>query len=176
MSFGQSAPFDLNSSKRHYQAPLVSTYTSLMGKHCLIRFARKPTKWWAVFLLPILLRALVPAGFMPMVGPGFSVQIVVCDGYAPVPWTTASTMPTDMPIDMPMAGMDTSASHSGTPSHHQDQSNCPYGGAPALGALPTLAILPSLLLQRSLGPAVARAQVAYFEVFPRAQSPRGPPA
>jgi hypothetical protein len=29
----------------------------------------KPTKWWAVIFLPILLRALIPVGFMPMFGP-----------------------------------------------------------------------------------------------------------
>jgi hypothetical protein len=48
--------------------------------------------WWAAALLlpSFLLRALIPVGFMPMVGPDHSVQLVVCDSYAPVPWATES--------------------------------------------------------------------------------------
>jgi hypothetical protein len=130
--------------------------------------------WWAVIFLPILLRALIPVGFMPMVGPGFTVQLVVCDGYAPVPW--AAAMPADMPMDMPMdMGSSSSDSHGGYPAH-DDHGSCPYGSAPALGALPTLAILPTLLIHQSLESSLATAQVAHVEVSLRAQSPRGPPA
>jgi hypothetical protein len=136
--------------------------------------ALKRTRWWAVIFLPIFLRALIPVGFMPMVGPGFTVRLVVCDGYAPVPWTT--TMPADMPMDMPMdMGAGAPDSRGGAPVQ-VDHSNCPYGSAPALGALPTLAILPSLLIQRTLESSLATAQVTYVEVSPRSQSPRGPPA
>jgi hypothetical protein len=146
----------------------------------LTGIARKQGKWWAVIFLPVLLRALSPVGFMPMVGPGFTVQLVLCDGYAPVPWAAATAMsadmPTDMPMDMPMhAGMDSSGSHGGAPLH-DDHGNCPYGSAPALGALPTLASLPPLLIRRSPERPTAAAQVAYVEAAPRAQSPRGPPA
>jgi hypothetical protein len=35
----------------------------------------------------LLLRALIPVGFMPMFGPGFGVQLTLCEGYAPVPST-----------------------------------------------------------------------------------------
>jgi len=132
--------------------------------------------WRAVIFLPILLRALIPVGFMPMVGPGFTVQLVVCDGYAPVPKMAA--MPADMPMDMPMdMGMSTTSpdSHGGAPGY-DDHSNCPYGSAPALGALPALASLPALLIQRSPESSLATAQVAYVAVAPRSQSPRGPPA
>jgi len=138
----------------------------------LARIVLKPTKWWALIFLPILLRALIPVGFMPMFGPGFSVRMVVCDGYAPVPWTTAASAPADMPMDMSMdMPMDA------PPAHHSEAGgNCSYGCAPALGALPTPASLPLRLGLQSLAAVEARAQIVYFEVSPRAQSPRGPPA
>lgn len=134
----------------------------------MTRYLFKRTTWWAVLFLPIFLRALIPVGFMPMVGPGFTVRLVVCDGYAPVPWNIA--MPADMPMDMDMGA----GPHGGAPVH-DDHGGCPYGSAPALGALPTLAVLPPLLVQLSLETSLAAAQVAYVEVTPRAQSPRGPP-
>jgi hypothetical protein len=140
----------------------------------LTRIFLKPTKWWAVIFLPMLLRAVIPVGFMPMFGPGFSVRMVVCDAYAPVPWTAA--MPADMPMDMPMdLGTSSSDSRGGAPVH-DDHGSCPYGSAPALGALPTLASPPALLIQRGPELPAAAAQVVYVEVSPRAQSPRGPPA
>jgi hypothetical protein len=144
----------------------------------LTRVVRKHVNWWVVVFLPIFLRALIPVGFMPMVGPGHSVRLVLCDSYAPVPhaMSTSMSMPADMPADMPMhAAMGASHSHGSSPIH-EDHGTCPYGSGPALGALPTLAVLPLLLIQRSLEPAVAAPQVAYFKVSPRAQSPRGPPA
>jgi hypothetical protein len=140
----------------------------------LTRIVLKPTKWWAVIFLPILLRALIPVGFMPMFGPGFSVRMVVCEGYVPVPWTAA--VPANMPMGMPMdMGTSSSDLHGGAPVH-DDHGSCPYGSAPALGALPTLASLPALLIQRGPERRAAAAQVVYVEVAPRAQSPRGPPA
>jgi hypothetical protein len=137
--------------------------------------APKHVRWWAVIFLPILLRALIPVGFMPVFGPGFSVQLVVCDSYAPVPWTTATSTSMGMPADMPMDGAmgGSPNSHRGHPSH-DDHGTCPFGASPALGALPSLAKL-SLLVERAQEPAVAAAQVAYFQVSFRAQSPRGPP-
>jgi hypothetical protein len=143
-----------------------------MGKSCLTGIARKHVSWRVAILLPIFLRALIPVGFMPMFAPGFGVRLVVCDGYAAVPH--AASMPMDMPANMPMGPLDNAVgSHGGRPAH-EDHGTCPYGSSPALGALPTLAVAP-LLAQRSTQPAVAAPQIAYFEVSPRAQSPRGPP-
>jgi hypothetical protein len=137
--------------------------------------SRKHIKWWAVIFLPIVLRALIPVGFMPMFGPGFSVRLVVCDSYAPVPWAITLAMSMDMRGDMPMdAVTGSSSSHHGHPVH-EDHATCPYGSGPALGALPSLAKLP-LLLERPIEPAIATAQLPYFQVSFRAQSPRGPPA
>jgi hypothetical protein len=134
-------------------------------------------------LLPgLVLRSLIPLGFMPMFGPGYGVQFVVCEGYAPAPGTRSS-MSMDMPMDMPMDPArgspdqlrqnDALHVHGGTPAH-QDHGTCPYGSAPALGGLPTLAIV-LVAVQPAANPVITSAQVAYFEVFPRAQSPRGPP-
>ena len=47
--------------------------------------------WMAVLLPGLLLRVLTPVGFMPMFGPDFSVRIVLCEGYAPVPAAPSST-------------------------------------------------------------------------------------
>jgi len=143
-----------------------------MGKSCLTGIARKHLSWRVAILLPIFLRALIPVGFMPMFAPGFGVRLVVCDSDAAVPH--AASMPMDMPANMSMDPLDSAAGpHGGRPAH-EDHGTCPYGSSPALGALPTLAIAP-LLVQRSTPPVVATPQVAYFEVSPRAQSPRGPP-
>jgi hypothetical protein len=130
-------------------------------------------KWRAVIFLPILLRALIPVGFMPMAGPGLGIQLVICDGYAPAPSNTSS-LSTDRPADVAMgAAMGSMPSHGGHP-HHEDRGTCLYGSAPALAALPSLATLP-LLVEEAMEPAVGAAQVADFKVSFRAQSPRGPP-
>jgi hypothetical protein len=141
---------------------------------------RKHVRWWVAFLLPgFLLRALIPVGFMPMVGPDHGIRLAICESYAPLPWTTPSMsmdMPMDMSMDMPMDTPGDHATHAGGHSPaHQAQGSCPYGSSPALGALPTLADLPEAA-QRSLEAALASSQIRYFEVSPRAQSPRGPPA
>ena len=84
--------------------------------------SRKGVRRWTVFLLPgLLLRTLIPVGFMPMFGPGFSIGLMLCPAYAPIP-DLASTGPSaaerdraaavasiampgmDMSMDMPMAG------------------------------------------------------------------------
>jgi hypothetical protein len=144
-------------------------------------------KWAAVLFLPMLLRALIPVGFMPMVGANHTLQLVVCDGDGPMvvdrPTSTSTPMSMNMPagmvMDMPAGvSMDGSSGAAGFPDHrhgHDDRGTCPYGSAPALGALPALALLPHLLIERPLEVSLATAQVAHVEVSHRAQSPRAPP-
>jgi hypothetical protein len=134
---------------------------------------RKRVRWWAALLLPALvLRSLIPLGFMPMFGPGLGVQFVLCEGYAPVPGTTPSM---SMAMDMPMDGGASAPRVDGSAPDHQDHGTCPYGTAPALGGLPALAV--ALVSDQPVAaPVVAAAQVAYFQIPPRAQSSRGPPA
>lgn len=123
---------------------------------------------WVALLLPaLLLRSLIPLGFMPTFGSGYDVRFVVCEGYAPTPGT-ASSMSMDMSTHTSMDGA------TGTPAH-QDHGTCPYGSAPALGWLPSLAIV-LVALQHVAAPTAFTAQVEYFAISPRAQSPRGPPA
>jgi hypothetical protein len=44
-----------------------------------------------VVLLPgLLLRSLIPVGFMPMFGPGLSVGLMLCPAYAPLPVAISS--------------------------------------------------------------------------------------
>ncbi|MGB6310854.1 MAG: hypothetical protein WBF89_23965 [Steroidobacteraceae bacterium] len=145
--------------------------------------SRKRARWWAGVLLPgLMLRALIPVGFMPMIGPDHSIHLAVCESFAPLPWSTSS-MDMGMPMDMPMDGgdmpvhqpADRTSHPGGRPPLHQDHPACLYGSGPAVGALPTLALLPEMAHRPADSPP-ASAQVPYFAVSPRAQSPRGPPA
>jgi hypothetical protein len=149
----------------------------------LIGWGRKRSRRWVALVLPgLLLRVLIPVGFMPMFGPGLSVQLMLCEGYAPVPSTAAqmsTDMSMDMPMDMPMRVpahdlTGTAGSTGGGVPSHQDHSSCPYGASPAIAALPALTHVPISLEPTAQSPLRA-AQVAHLEIAPRAQSPRGPP-
>jgi len=131
--------------------------------------------WLAIVLPGLLLRALIPLGFMPMFGPGLSMQLTLCEGYAPLP-----SKPMDMSSDTSMdMSMSVPAQHhlgpegGGAPSH-QDHNSCPYGASSALAALPTLTHAP-VTVQVSAPALITSPQVAHFEIAARAQSPRGPP-
>jgi hypothetical protein len=151
----------------------------------LIGWGRKRRSRWVVLVLPgLLLRAMIPLGFMPMFGPGLSVQLMLCEGYAPVPSTAAQmsmdmAMDLRMPMDMPMGvsapahtgGPDSTSG--GSPSH-QDHSSCSYGAGPTLAALTRFSDVPISIQPTAQLPTRAP-QVAHPEVAPRAQSPRGPP-
>jgi hypothetical protein len=132
----------------------------------------KRLRGWVAVLLPILLlRALIPVGFMPMVGADHSIRLVICDSYAPVP---ASMMDMAMDGDMDMSHS-SGGSGSGGPPIHQEHGSCPYGAGPALGALPALALLP-VVFHRPAAIFAAAPRVDFHPALHRAQSPRGPPA
>jgi len=145
-------------------------------------FKRKRERCWiALMLSGFILRSLIPVGFMPMVGRDHSVRLVVCDSYAPAPWTTSMPMGMSHGGHDGHGGMDNPAPHQpaensggGHPVHHT-QGFCPYGSSPALGALPSLALSP-VIVQRPQESAIRLPQAGYFKLPPRAQSPRGPPA
>jgi hypothetical protein len=138
--------------------------------------------WMALMLSGFFLRSLIPIGFMPMVGADHSVRLVVCDSYAPTPWTK-TLMPTGMAHGgheghggMADPAPHPSAEHPGAgPLVHHTSGLCPYGSGPALGALPSLVLTP-VIVQRPPELAVLLSQAGYFKLSPRAQSPRGPPA
>jgi Protein of unknown function (DUF2946) len=131
----------------------------------------KRMRGWVALLLPaFLLRALIPVGFMPMIGLDHSVRLVICDSYAPVP-TSLMDMSMDARMNMSHPAPSDGA---GGPPVHQDHGSCPYGSSPALGALPTLAFTP-FALQRPATISVAAPQIGYFQALTRAQSPRAPP-
>jgi hypothetical protein len=135
----------------------------------LIRWGRRRASWWIGLVLPgLLLRALIPIGFMPVFGAGFGVQLSMCDGYAPVA-PTAMAMSADMPMNMPMAA--SALHHAGGGSAH---SLCPYGASPAVALLPILNDVPTIV-PPCAQPLVAVPQITHFEIAPRTQSPRGPP-
>jgi hypothetical protein len=125
-----------------------------------------------------LLRAFIPLGFMPMFGPGHSVQLTLCEGYAPV---ASVDMPMDMSMDMPMdmpSDMGTVMPASGAKPHGSNHGSthaaCPYGASPTLA---TLALSGHLdVAEQPASTAVLSApQIDHAEIAPRAQSPRGPP-
>lgn len=121
-------------------------------------------------------------GFMPMFGPGFSVGIMLCDGYAPVP---DSPMAMDMPMRAGMAMSVEAARQSGEPQHGDDRSGrgspaqqnhsaCPYGASSVFAGAPALAAV-GLALERSVEAVLPAPQLAVFATIARAQSPRAPP-
>jgi hypothetical protein len=124
------------------------------------------------WLLPaLLLRSLIPVGFMPMFGVGHGVQLVLCEGYAPVPSMPQSD-PMEMSKDMSMdAGIDLSARHGGV---HQDHGTCLFGSSPALGA-PLAVASSTATLQPLVQLPTASSQLSYYQAPFRAQSARGPP-
>jgi len=130
---------------------------------------RKRAQKWMAWLLPaLLLRSFIPVGFMPMVGPGHGIELVLCDSYAPVPAMPAASM--QMSGDTPMdAGMD--MRNGGT---HHDRGTCPYGSSPALAA-PLVLSSGSIPLLPNGEPLAASAQVAHYQAPSRSQSARGPP-
>lgn len=119
--------------------------------------------WTAGLLAVFLLRSLIPVGFMPVVGPGHSVQLALCEGYGPVP-TMAMDMAMDPHMDMAHPGHAT----------HQDHGTCLFGSSPALGAPLTVSAQPAVHLA-SVGIPALSAQILHHEVPYRAQSARGPP-
>lgn len=129
----------------------------------------------------LLLRALVPIGFMPLFGPGLSVGLMLCPAYAPVPAMDMSGM--NMPMDMSMGTTPGAPSHptapppaGGMPSgDYQQHSLCPYAKSASLAPLPAVFNLP--VAEQSATTLVLLApQIAWFQIPARAQSPRAPPA
>lgn len=150
----------------------------------MIRWGRRRASLWVALVLPgFLLRSLIPIGFMPMFGAGSAGQLVLCEGYAPVPAALVDmpmAMPAGMSMNMPMGaaephhgGERQPASGRGSPVR-QDHSACPYGASPAFAVAATSAIL-TVRLPCAAKCALAAPQVVFFQVAPRAQSPRGPP-
>ena len=130
-------------------------------------------------LLPgLLLRALIPVGFMPTFGPGMSVGMSLCDGYGPVA-PAAADMSMDMSMDMPMAGSAQPHSPSGptggAPHSDQDHSCCPYAASATLATQSMWVGVP-LATQQATEPPSWESQVTRSEIPPRAQSARGPPS
>jgi hypothetical protein len=125
------------------------------------RFARHRL-WWTALLFPcLLLRALIPVGFMPAVGATGAVRMAICRGYEP------AARPTQPAAVAPAEG------HR-TPDRH-GQGICPFGASPAHAALPAPgnSLIP---VPRPAGPAIPTPTDDFFSVPFRAQAPRGPPA
>jgi hypothetical protein len=125
-----------------------------------LKRTRRLTAW---LLAVFLLRSLIPVGFMPIIGSDHSVQLALCDGYAPVP-SMAMDMSTDPHMDMSQPGH----------AAHPDHGTCLFGSSPALGAPLAVSTHPAVQLQ-SAGMAARSAQIIHYEVPYRAQSARGPP-
>jgi hypothetical protein len=156
-----------------------------MPEALMMRGARVHRGLWLALLLPaFVLRSLVPMGFMPMFGPGLSVGLMMCDGYAPVPHRPmAMDMPMDAGMDMsthatgqaaePLHGRLPDSTGRGSPAQ-QSHSACPYGASPVFAGAPALATA-SLEVGRSPDQVLTAPQLTAFQSIARAQSPRAPP-
>jgi hypothetical protein len=126
----------------------------------LVDFAIRRRRGWALALVPaLLLRAFIPAGFMPAVGEG-SLALVFCE-----PGVLASASP-----HTGHHGHD-GAGHGG----HSASGECPFAQS-AAPALPTLAAVPpSPPLVAEVG-AAWRDDAAPGSAPRRYAAPRGPPS
>jgi len=152
--------------------------------------------WVAIVLPGLLLRSLIPVGFMPMFGPGLSVSLMLCPVYAPVPPLAVQSHETrsdegagksmdmsagvdmSMAMDMGMPSTDEPTtgnnSTSGGQPDHQDHSSCPYAASATLAGVPTL--LGVTVAEQSVTRlALPGPQITHFTMVPRAQSARAPP-
>ncbi len=117
-----------------------------------------------MFACALVMKVLVPAGFMPVVSAG-RLTIEICAGTAPAPMTMATTMS--------MPGM---AHHSGKSDHQEREMPCAFSGltAPSLAAvdpvLLAIAIAFIVGLVRHVRTAVPIAAQAYLR-----PPLRGPP-
>ena len=118
------------------------------------RSVRRVQPWRAVLLAALLLRALVPAGFMPAVGAG-SLALVFCEPGALVQH----------------------AHHAGHAGHggHGVASECPFAQS-AGPALPTLALAPPAHPPSIHVPALGREPATQSDAPLRHAAARGPPA
>jgi hypothetical protein len=130
---------------------------------------RRRSRAWLLWALPaFFLRSLIPLGFMPTFGPGLSVQLALCETYAPVP---AMDMSKDMSMDM---GTDIPQAPHGDRAAHQDHGICLFGAGPVFGApLAHSAAAPAQ--QQAPNLTAFAPQVNHFDAPYRAQSARGPP-
>lgn len=176
--------FDFPAGEREYSSARQCAENHNKVESLLSWQGRKRVRWWVALLLPgLLLRSLIPLGFMPMFDPGYGMRFVLCEGYAPVPGTAASKS-MNMRMDPAMHATAGAPDHlrqndaprveGGVPKH-QDHGNCPYGAGPALGGVPTQSLV-SVTVEAATALVLTAPQVTYFKVSPRAQSSRGPPA
>jgi hypothetical protein len=165
-------------------------------REIILRLHRRRTHRWAVLLLPcLLLRSLIPVGFMPIFGPGLSVSLMLCPAYAPSSTTgtdsashdlkaaaaAAPSMDMSMDMDMPMRGdapaqstQSGASPRSGSIPDHQDHSSCPYAASAMLAGLP--AVFAVAIAEQSItGLALPLPQITYFPPVARSQSARAPP-
>jgi hypothetical protein len=96
-------------------------------------------------LLPsLLLRSLIPIGYMPMFGSGFSVGLMLCPAYAPIPAAIGGaadpgrqTATADATMDMSGMDMPMDMSMSGTPQPSPSVRNADAGGGTSHGSAPS---------------------------------------
>jgi hypothetical protein len=125
-------------------------------------------------LAAMMLRALMPAGWMPnLSGEGGSL-LVICDmDQTDMSKMDMSHMSAADMANMDMSGMDHGSGKQSGDAHHNEA--CPFAAAPHVATPSTVAtlLLPSLLAKFS--PFQASEQAAIKAAVYTPQSPRGPP-
>jgi hypothetical protein len=129
---------------------------------------RAAKRRWALLALPaLLLRALIPVGFMPVAtADGLSIEF--CPDAGPLPAAaSAAADPHAHHHHHTEGGADPSSA-----SHHAP---CPFAASATLAAAPEAASVPAAhALERASGDAEVSAR-AFVPSIVRAQSPRAPP-
>jgi len=124
------------------------------------RTAQRNISWLMVALLPALLcRALIPVGFMPMVGTDGALEMSLCPGTVDAATFIA-------------AAADPHAHHHGHGAHHSDP--CPYASSGT--GLPSAASSAATFIVTVDRQPLAKSSLEVFlPPILRTQSPRGPP-
>jgi hypothetical protein len=128
---------------------------------------RADKRRWALLALPaLLLRALIPVGFMPVAtADGLSIEF--CPDAGPLPAAAGAAADPHAHHHHHQGGPDPSSA-----SHHAP---CPFAASATLAAAPEGACVPAAhALERAPGDADLRAR-AFVPSIVRAQSPRAPP-
>ena len=137
----------------------------------------------AAVLLPALLyRALIPAGFMPVVDGSGRLTLEICPGEISTPLDLAATVAhAHLGHHRSAEAMESSAAHQHGPAGTSDSSSttehpvpCPYALSATPGPTPTLAAM-AAVAPDALHLRLDDAALVFSPTVLRAQSPRAPP-
>ena len=128
----------------------------------------------ALALLAMVLKGLVPVGWMPNPQGFGETALILCDMDGPMSAADMAKMMTAMP-GMDMSSMDMSHGGKKAPDSSRSHEECPFAGATHAGAAtaPNAIALPELAVEHAHRPVPERSTIRFALYQP--QSPRAPP-